>query len=92
MNKSIFCIAALILAAPAFSAEPRINTTRDSGGYEATLRQSGVPLSGGLAWTSHSELPGVAATTQQAAIKVAPTHAVVAKVGKLTGAFSFKLR
>jgi hypothetical protein len=78
----MFCIAALILAAPAFSAEPRIHTTRDSGGYEATLRDSGVPLSGGLAWTGHSQIPGVAAT-QQAAIKVAPAHAVVAKVAKL---------
>jgi len=84
MNRSIFCIAALILAAPAFAAEPRINTTRDSGGYEATLRQSGVPLSGGLAWTGHSQFPGVAATIEQAAIKVAPAHAVVAKVAKLS--------
>lgn len=82
MNKSIFCIAALILAAPAFSDETRINTTRDSGGYEVTLRESGVPLSGGLAWTSRSQVPGVA-MTQQAAIKVAPTHAVVAKVAKV---------
>jgi hypothetical protein len=82
MTKSIFCIAALILAAPAFSAEPRIHSTRDSGGYEATLRESGVPVSGGLAWTNRSQLPVVAATTQQATIKVAPTHAVVAKLGK----------
>ena len=82
MTKSIFCIAALILAAPAFADETRINTTRDSGGYEATLRESGVPLSGGLAWTNRSQLP-VAAATQQAAIKVAPSHAVVAKVVKV---------
>lgn len=83
MTKSILCIAALILAAPAFADETRINTTRDSGGYEATLRLSGVPLSGGQAWTSHSQVPGAAATTQQAAIKVAPAHAVVAKVVKV---------
>jgi hypothetical protein len=82
MNKSIFCIAALILAAPAFSAEPRINTTRDSGGYEATLRQSGVPLSGGLAWTNRSRFPSAAATIQPATIKGAPTHAVAAKLGE----------
>jgi len=84
MNKSIFCIAALILAAPAFADETRINTTRDSGSYEATLRQSGVPLSGGLAWTGHSQFPGAAATTGLAAIKVTPAHAVVAKVAKLS--------
>ena len=84
MKKSIFCLAALILAAPAFSAEPRIHTTRDSGGYEATLRQSGVPLSGGMAWTGHSQLPGVAATTQTAASKVAPTQVVLAKVAKIS--------
>jgi len=84
MNKSIFCLAALILAAPAFSDELRIHTTRDSGGYEATLRQSGVPLSGGMAWTGHSQLPGVAATTQAAASKVAPNQVVLAKVAKLS--------
>ena len=84
MNKSIFCLAALILAAPAFSAEPRIHTTRDSGGYEATLRQSGVPLSGGMAWTGHTQLPGVAAPTQQAASKVAPSQVLVAKAAKVS--------
>lgn len=84
MNKSIFCLAALILAAPAFSAEPRIHTTRDSGGYEATLRQSGVPLSGGMAWTGRSQLPGVAAATGQVAIKVAPSHVLVAKAAKVS--------
>ncbi|HSG22005.1 MAG TPA: hypothetical protein VLA64_03510 [Azonexus sp.] len=84
MNKSIFCLAALILAAPAFAGEPRIHTTRDSGGYEATLRQSGIPLSGGMAWTGHSQLPGVAATTPQAAIKVAPSHVLVAKIAKVS--------
>ena len=86
MTKSIFCIAALILAAPAFSAEPRIHSTRDSGGYEATLRESGVPVSGGLAWTNRSQLPGVTATTQQAAIKVAPAHAAIAKAAKVSKA------
>jgi hypothetical protein len=80
MNKTILCITALILAAPAFAGEPRINTTRDSGGYESTLRDSGIPLSGGLAWTGHSQNPGVAAAIQQAAIKAAPTHAAAAKV------------
>lgn len=82
MTKSILCLTALILAAPAFAGEPRINTTRDSGGYEATLRDSGIPLSGGLAWTGHSQSPVVTATTQQAAIKAAPTHAGVAKLSK----------
>lgn len=80
MNKSIFCLAALILAAPAFSDELRIHTTRDSGGYEATLRQSGIPLSGGMAWTGHSQIPSSAATIQTAAFKVAPAHAAVAKL------------
>lgn len=83
MNKSILGLAALILASPAFSDESRINTTRDSGGYEATLRQANLPLSGGLAWANHSQVPGIAAPTQQAAIKVAPARAVVAKVAKV---------
>lgn len=82
MNKSIFCLAALILASPAFSGEPRINTTRDSGGYEASLRQAGVPLSGGLAWSRHGELPSVAEAHRQAAIKPAPGAAVPLKLAK----------
>lgn len=82
MNKIIFCACALILASPAFSGEPRINTTRDSGGYEATLRQAGVPLSGGLAWTGRTHVPAVDAMIQQAANKVSPGNTMVAKVAK----------
>lgn len=84
MNKSIFGLAALILASPAFSGEPRISTTRDSGGYEAMLRQAGVPVSGGLAWATHSQPPGIAEPTRQAATKAAPTPAAVVKVAKVT--------
>lgn len=85
MNKSIFCLAALILASSAIAGEPRINTTRDSGGYEATLRATGIPVSGGLAWATHSQAPDIAAPTQQAvAQKLAPKHAMVAKVIKPT--------
>lgn len=83
MNKSIFGLAALILASPAFSGEPRINTTRDSGSYEATLRQAGVPLSGGLAWATRNPASGNAEAVQQAAVKAAPGHALVAKAGKV---------
>lgn len=82
MNKSIFGLAALILASPAFSDESRIHTTRDSGGYEATLRQAGVPLSGGLAWANHTQVPGAAEATLQAANKVAPAQAEAARIAK----------
>lgn len=57
MNKSIPCLAALLIAAPTFAGEPRIHTTRDSGGYEATLRQAGIPLAGGLAWSARPSTP-----------------------------------
>lgn len=57
MNKSILSLAALLIAAPAFSGESRIHTTRDSGGYEATLRQAGIPLAGGLAWSARPSTP-----------------------------------
>lgn len=59
MNKPLLILAALLIASPAFSGESRMHTTRDSGSYEATLRQAGIPLAGGLAWTSRSsaELP-----------------------------------
>ena len=54
MNKSLLCLAALLIASPAFSGESRMHSTRDSGSYEATLRQAGIPLAGGLAWTSRT--------------------------------------
>ncbi len=57
MNKSLLPLLALIIAAPAFAGEPRIHSTRDSGGYEANLRTAGIPLAGGLAWTGHSAAP-----------------------------------
>lgn len=83
MNKSIFGLASLILAFPAVSDETRINTTRDSGGYEASLRDAGVPISGGLAWTNHSRVPGVAEAPQLAATNAAPARTVVAKFAKV---------
>lgn len=79
MNKIIFCVTTLIVAFPAFSGEPRINTTRDSGGYEVTLRQAGIPLSGGLAWTGHAQAPTVAVKASQLADTVSPTKTAVAK-------------
>jgi len=54
MNKPLLCLAALLIASPAFSGESRMHSTRDSGSYEATLRQAGIPLAGGLAWTAHT--------------------------------------
>ena len=57
MNKPLFCLAALLIASPAFSGESRMHSTRDSGSYEATLRQAGIPLAGGMAWTAHTSTP-----------------------------------
>lgn len=54
MNKPLLCLAALLIASPAFSGESRMHSTRDSGSYEATLRQAGIPLAGGMAWTAHT--------------------------------------
>ncbi len=54
MNKSLLCLAAFLIASPAFAGESRMHTTRDSGSYEATLRQAGIPLAGGQAWTAHT--------------------------------------
>lgn len=82
MNKALFCAAAIILSSPAFSGESRHNTTRDGGGYEATLRQVGVPLSGGLTWATRIQPPGFAAPIQPVAVKMAPTHGVAAELAK----------
>lgn len=75
MNKSILTLAALIVAAPAFAGEPRIHSTRDSGSYEATLRMTGVPIDGGLAWSGHGTAPAVSAAVARKAPAVA--HAAI---------------
>lgn len=62
MKKTILALSAVILAAPAFAAEPRVHTTRDSGSYEASLRLAGVPLSGGLAWGARGAVAKPVAT------------------------------
>ncbi|HEY6895619.1 MAG TPA: hypothetical protein VI279_00020 [Rhodocyclaceae bacterium] len=78
MKKTIVGFSILILAASAFAGEPRINTTRDSGGYEATLRVAGVPLSGGMAWTGHSGAPS------DVAVAAAPASAPRVLYGKVS--------
>src|SRR5574343_1731305 len=79
MNKPLICLAALLIASPAFSGESRMHSTRDSGSYEATLRQAGIPLAGGLAWTSHIAAPAERKSIRSAASLVAsaaqPTRA-----------------
>ncbi len=49
MNKSILCASILILASSAYADDLR-NTTRDGAGYEATLRNAGIPQSAGMVW------------------------------------------
>lgn len=72
MNKPLLCLAALLIASPAFSGESRMHTTRDSGSYEATLRQAGIPLASGMAWSAR--------TTASAAPKIRPATAMHAAV------------
>ena len=82
MTKSIFCLVALILASPAFSGEPRIHSTRDSGGYEASLRLAGVPLSGGMAWGVHNPGAAIAAPARHAGNKAEPARTAAALTPK----------
>ena len=82
MNKPIFCLVALILASPAFSGEPRIHSTRDSGGYEASLRLAGVPLSGGMAWGVHNQGSSAALQARRTGGEIDNAQAAVAKPAK----------
>lgn len=82
MNKSIFCLAALILASPAFSGELRIHSTRDSGGYEASLRLAGIPLSGGMAWGIHNQGASAALQARRTGGEIDTAHAAVTKPAK----------
>jgi hypothetical protein len=52
MSKTILYLATLVLASSASAEAPRnaMNTTRDGGGYEATLRAAGIAQTGGMAW------------------------------------------
>jgi hypothetical protein len=83
MNKPLLCLAALLIASPAFSGESRMHSTRDSGSYEATLRQAGIPLAGGLAWTAHTSTP---APTLAARKNSRPAASLVASVAQATRA------
>jgi len=71
MNKSLLCLAAFLIASPAFAGESRMHTTRDSGSYEATLRQAGIPLAGGQAWTAHTSTLAARKSSRPAAAMVA---------------------
>jgi hypothetical protein len=71
MNKPLLILAALLIASPAFSGESRMHTTRDSGSYEATLRQAGIPLAGGQAWTVHTSTLAARKSSRPAAAMVA---------------------
>jgi hypothetical protein len=50
MKKTILCFLVLSAAGSAFAGGNRFNTTKDGAGYEASLRQAGIPLSGGMVW------------------------------------------
>jgi hypothetical protein len=52
MSKTILYLATLMLASSACAEAPHnaMNTTRDGGGYEATLRTAGIAQTGGMAW------------------------------------------
>lgn len=52
MTKTALCLTALLLATSAYAGDSRVHTTRDSGSYEVNLRDAGVPISSGLAWTA----------------------------------------
>ena len=82
MNKSIFCLAALIVASPAFSGEPRIHSTRDSGGYEASLRLAGIPLSGGMAWAARTPGSSIASPARHTGNKAEPARTAAALTPK----------
>lgn len=83
MNKPLICLAALLIASPAFSGESRMHSTRDSGSYEATLRQAGIPLAGGMAWTAHTSTP---TPTLAARKNSRPAASLVASVAQATRA------
>lgn len=62
MIKTLACIATIALSTGAIADELRAHSTRDSGSYEVNLRDAGIPISGGLAWTASRQ--GEKATTE----------------------------
>lgn len=62
MRNSILCLSLLALAAPSFAGDARFTVTKDGSGYERSLREAGVPVSGGMVWRTagQSGLPAVA--------------------------------
>ncbi len=50
MSKIILFLAAAIASSGVFADQKRFHPTRDGAGYEARLRQVGIPQSGGMVW------------------------------------------
>jgi hypothetical protein len=70
MRKSILCLSALILASAAHAGDLR-NTTRDGAGYEATLRNVGIPQSAGLVWPVNRATPMLRTEKTDAPVRTA---------------------
>jgi hypothetical protein len=50
MSKIILFLAVAMVSSGVFADEKRFYPTRDGAGYEARLRQVGIPQSGGMVW------------------------------------------
>ena len=86
MSKTILCLTALILATAAHAEEPRfkVHTTRDGGGYEATLRSAGIPQSAGMVWAvvrPADAAPAVLAGKPDSAVRAAAVEVTKKKTG-----------
>ncbi len=80
MKHLLASIVSLLFASASFASGSIYQTTMDGGGYEASLCQAGLPVSGGLGWlyqtTTSSPADAVASAKLPAHAVPAPTQLV----------------
>ena len=70
MSKTILCMSAFILSSTVYADDLR-NTTRDGAGYEATLRNVGIPQSAGMVWPTNINPPATRTKTPDTTLRTA---------------------
>ncbi|MBL8482898.1 MAG: hypothetical protein JNJ60_11940 [Rhodocyclaceae bacterium] len=77
MRNSILFASSLLLCTTALADQNRFYTTSDGAGYEARLREFGIPQSGGMVWPVMN-IPAPRAVLAPPATGIAPAAAQTA--------------
>ena len=87
MKHLIVATLSLLFASASFASGSIYQTTMDSGGYEASLCQAGLPVSGGLGWLDQTSVasPAVAAASAKLPDHAAPAPTQLVRANNSRG-------